>query len=360
MNLLEHRNMKNKAQKKNSPKAKPDLKLSFSKLAANRGKQVMPGIPAIKVKPAATNNNNENRKGLYDKSSDYLNQVLSAVKNRQSFALEPGFQILQRIAEGVHPQDELFIMAIHLDDRFKYVVYHSINVAIYALIMADDLGLDQTSKIELSMAALLHDIGMAVIPDKILYKQEELSPQEIEILRNRPNYSYKILCSCGDGFAYLAETAAQVYERIDGSGYPRGLKGEEIHEYAQIIGLLDMYEALVHSRPQRDKVTHFTAVKEIINSCKHRFQRKHLKSLLSIFTVFPIHSYVRLNSNAIGRVIETYADQPMRPKLQILYDSQRRKVLTERIVVLPDNPLLNIVDSVPESEIDELSKTQSG
>ena len=248
-------------------------------------------------------------------------------------------------------------MAIHLDDRFKYVVYHSINVAIYALKMADDLGLDQTSKIELSMAALLHDIGMAVIPDKILYKQEELSRQEIEILRNRPNYSYKILCSCGDGFAYLAETAAQVYERIDGSGYPRGLKGEEIHEYAQIIGLLDMYEALVHSRPQRDKVTHFTAVKEIINSCKHRFQRKHLKSLLSIFTVFPIHSYVRLNSNAIGRVIETYADQPMRPKLQILYDSQRRKVLTKRIVVLPDNPLLNIVDSVPESEIDELSKT---
>jgi hypothetical protein len=117
-----------------------------------------------------------------------------------------------------------------------------------------------------------------------------------------------------------------------------------------------MYEALIHSRPQRDKLTHFTAVKEVINTCKNRFQRKHLKSLLSIFTVFPIYSYVRLNSNAIGKVIETYADQPMRPKLQIIYDSQRRKVLTERIVVLPENPLLNIVDSVPESEIQELGK----
>jgi HD-GYP domain-containing protein (c-di-GMP phosphodiesterase class II) len=298
----------------------------------------------------------DSRKGLYDKSSIYLNQVLSAVKTRKSFALEPGFRILQKMAEGDHPQDELFIMAIHLDDRFKYVIHHSINVAIYALKMADDLGFDQASKIELAMAALMHDIGMAVIPDKILYKQEELSPQEIEILRNRPNYSYKILRSFGDGFAYLAETAAQVYERIDGSGYPRGLKRDEIHEYAQIIGLLDMYEALIHSRPQRNKLTHFTAVKEVINTCKHRFQRQHLKSLLSIFTVFPIHSYVRLNSNAIGRVIETYADQPMRPKLQIIYDSQRRKVLTERIVVLPENPLLNIVDSVSESEIHELSK----
>ncbi|UCD80351.1 MAG: HD domain-containing protein [Desulfobacterales bacterium] len=346
--------MENKAQKLNSPKAKQDLKLSFRKLAAAQDKLSPAGRPAVKTSHSP--NNNHNRKDLYDKASIYLNQLLSAVKSRKSFALEPGFRILQKMAEGTHPRDELFIMAIHLDDRFKYVIHHSINVAIYALKMADDLGFDPKRKLELGMAALLHDIGMAVIPDKILYKQQELSKQEINILRERPNYSCKILRSFGTGIAYLAESAAQVYERIDGSGYPRGLKGDEIHEYAQIIGLLDMYEALIHSRPQRDKLTHFTAVKEVINTCKHRFQRKHLKSLLSIFTVFPIHSYVRLNSNAIGKVIETYADQPMRPKLQIIYDSQRRRVLTERIVVLPENPLLNIVDSVSESEIQELTK----
>jgi HD-GYP domain-containing protein (c-di-GMP phosphodiesterase class II) len=360
MSLADFRNMKNKAQKKSSPKPKQNLKLSFRKLAANRDMQSLPvpGKQAAKTdSKSKANDNGNNRKGLYEESSLYLNQALSAVKNRKRFELEPGFRILQKMAKGDHPRDELFIMAIHLDDRYKYVIHHSINVAIYALKMADDLGLDLTRRIELSMAALLHDIGMAVIPDKTLYKQEALSRQEIEILRDQPNYSYKILRSFGHNSAYLAETAAQVYERIDGSGYPRGLRGDEIHEYAQIIGLLDMYETLIHSRPQRDKVTHFTAIKEVINTCKHRFQRKHLKSLLSIFTVFPIHSYVRLNSNAIGRVIETYADQPMRPKLQILYDSQRRKVLTERIVVLPDNPLLNIVDSVSESEILELSNS---
>ena len=359
MSLVEFRNMKNKPQANNNPNAMPEAKLSFRKLAADRAKSARRGKPAAQTEALTKTDGNtsNNRKVLYDKSSAYLSQVLNAVKGRKSFALEPGFKLLQKMAEGDHPQDELFIMAIHLDDRFNYVIHHSINVAVYALKMADDLGFDPNRKIELAMAALLHDIGMAVIPDKILYKQDELSPQEIDILRNRPNYSYKILRSFGDGFAYLAETSAQVYERIDGSGYPRGLKGDEIHEYAQIIGLLDMYEALIHSRPQRDKVTHFAAVKEVINSCKHRFQRQHLKSLLSIFTVFPIHSYVRLNSNAIGKVIETYADQPMRPKLQIVFDSQRRKVLTERIVVLPENPLLNIVDSVPESEIQELYKS---
>ncbi len=355
MSQAEFRNMENKARIERRPQAKQNMKLSFSKLAAAREKSALPGNRMLKNAPKP-HPGNKNRKGLYDQSSEYLNQVMGAVKNRASFTLDPGFRILQQMAEGDHAGDELFIMAIHRDDRFKYAIHHSINVAIYALKMADSLGFDDDRKLELAMAALLHDIGMATIPDKILYKQAELSRKEVDILRNRPNFSYKILRSFGDRFAYLAETASQVYERVDGSGYPRGLKGDEIHEYAQIIGLLDMYEALIHSRPQREKLTHFAAVKEVINNCKHRFQRKHLKSLLSIFTVFPIHSYVRLNSNAVGKVIETYAAQPMRPKLQILYDSQRRKVLTERIVVLPENPLLNIVDSVPETEIQELDQ----
>jgi putative nucleotidyltransferase with HDIG domain len=355
MSLVKFRNLNSETQKKGSPKAQQDLKLSFSKLAATQGSSVVSRRTGVTTR---TNSNGGKRKGLYDKACIYLNSVLNAVKNRKSFALDPGFQILQKIAEVDHPRDALFIMAIHLDDRFKYVIHHSVNVAIYALKMAEDLGFSKKQKLEVAMAALLHDIGMAVIPDKILYKQEKLIEQEVEILRERPNYSYKILRSFGDGFAYLAETAGQVYERVDGSGYPRAMRGDEIHEYAQIIGLLDMYEALIHSRPQREKLTHFTAVKEIINTCKNRFQRKHLKSLLSIFTAFPIHSFVLLNSNAIGKVIETYPEQPMRPKLQIVFDSQNRKVLTNRIVALPENPLLNIVDSVSENEIQELSHAQ--
>ena len=366
MSLVKFRNLTSETQKKRghptsetrkqvSPKGEQDEKLSFRKLAAKQDSLAITDRRAIQTRP---NSNGNHRKGLYDKACIYLNHVLTAVKSRKSFALEPGFKILQKMAEVGHLRDELFIMAIHLDDRFKYVIHHSVNVAVYALKMAQALGFNQKQKLEVAMAALLHDVGMAVIPDKILYKQEKLSPQEAEILKERPNYSYKILRTFGDQYAYLAESAAQVYERVDGSGYPRGIRGEEIHEYAQIIGLLDMYEALIHSRPQREKLTHFTAVKEIINTCKNRFQRNHLKLLLSIFTAFPIHSYVRLNSNAIGKVIETYPDQPMRPKLQIIFDSQKRKVLTERIVALPDNPLLNIVDSVSEGDIRTLSQKQ--
>jgi HD-GYP domain-containing protein (c-di-GMP phosphodiesterase class II) len=246
-------------------------------------------------------------------------------------------------------------MAIHLDDPNKFLIHHSVNVAIFALKMGTNLGFNKDQQLRIAMAALMHDVGTALIPEKIIHKKDRLNQQEFQVIRERPKYSYDILRSFGDDHTYLAECALQVYERIDGSGYPQGLKGDEIHEYAQIIGLVDMYEALIHSRPQRKKLLHLAAVKDIIQTSKNCFQRKHLKTLLSIFSIFPIYSYVRLNSEAIGKVIETYPDQPMRPKLQIVYDSQKRKVLTERIINLPEHPLLHIMDSVSEEDIKELA-----
>jgi len=250
--------------------------------------------------------------------------------------------------------DVLFVMAIRPDNRYPFIVAHCVNTAIFAAKIGAGLGLSRSRQIQIGLAALLHDIGTALIPENIVNKAGRLTEQELALFRERPQRSYRILHGMGDSTAYLADIAQQVYERIDGSGYPLGLKGDEIHEDAQIIGLVDMYEALVHNRPHRENWLHFAAVKEIIKHSKSAFQRKHLKCLLNVFSIFPVSSYVRLNSDAVGRVIETYPDQPMRPKLQIIFDSQMRKVLAERIVKLSENPLLNIVDSVSERELKEM------
>ena len=299
----------------------------------------------------------KNRHLLYEEAATYMDEVLMALRNRKGFDLDKGFEIITKIVNYSHPQDPVLIMALHKDDWRRYVIYHAVNVAIFAIKMADHLGFDGSKQVEIGMAGFLHDVGMAVIPKNILFKQGRLNNNEAKIFRQRPNLSSKILRTLGSEYAYTAECAAQVYERTDGSGYPRGLKADEMHEYAQIIGLLDMYESLIHSRPQRGKWTPFAAVKEIINTSKNQFGKQYLKALLSIFTAFPIHSYVRLNSDAIGKVIETYPDQPLRPKIKIMYDSQKRKVLTEKIVALPEDPLLNIIDSISEKEVRQMTES---
>lgn len=345
--MVQFRNIEVKDQSAGDQRIKKKSKLSFVKIAAHQEKA---GKADPRFGPG------ENRKIFYEEALTYLNQVMGAVRNREKFSLETGLQIIRKIATGNPSQDPVLIMALHVNDRFKFVLHHGVNVAVFAIKLAKYLGFSLDKQIELGLAGLLHDVGTAAIPDQVIYKQEKLNEKEIKLFRERPNYSAKILNAFGHDYAYLAECAAQVHERIDGSGYPRGIHGNEINAYAKIIGLLDVWEALIHSRPHRDKLAPFAAVKEIINTGKDRFEQKHLKALLNTFTVFPLYSYVRLNSDAIGRVIETYPDQPMRPKIRIVYDSQKQKVLTDRIVALPDDPLLHIVDSVTDEEIRQLSK----
>jgi len=345
--VVQFRNIKTKSETLNAPSTHNDAKLSFAKLT---GGQPKAGNKGIQAKP------DKSRKLLYGEASEYLGEVFNALRSRKGFALEKGFEIVQKIVAVNYPQDPVLILALHQDDWRQYVTQHPVNVAVFAIKMADHLGFEKSKQVEIGMAGLLHDVGMAAVPDNILFKQGKLNDAETKIFRQRPNLSSKILRTLGPQFAYLAECAVQVYERIDGSGYPRGLKANEMHEYAQIIGLLDMYESLIHSRPQRAKQTPFAAVKEIIKTSKKHFRREYLKALLGIFTAFPIHSYVKLNSDAIGKVIETYPDQPMRPKIQIIYDSQKRKVLTEKIVALPEESLLHIVDSISETKIKKLGE----
>lgn len=297
----------------------------------------------------------EKRSVLFTQANDYLRMAFDSVKQDKLFSLEPGFKILEKIVDTRTPIDALFLRAIHDEEAYDLMISPSVNVAIYAIKMAGNLGFSKTRQVGIGMVGLMHDIGMAKIPAELVYKQD-LTDEEFSIFKERPRYGYDILQVFNDDYPYLPECALQIHERIDGSGYPHGLQADEINEYAQIIGLVDIYEALIHSRPQREKILHFYAVKEIIKTGKDKFQQRFLKALLNTFSIFPLNSYVRLNSDAIGRVIQTYPDQPMRPKIQIIYDSQNKRVLTERYISLPEHSLLYIVDSVSEQELIDLSE----
>ena len=329
-----------------------DLKLSFAKLAAQAAPAQAAARPAPRVLPAAASV--PERGALYAAAFRFLEQTFPAVHGGKGVALAQARAIVERMAAAPAGPDALFVAALHRDDRARYPVQHGVNVAVYAVKMAQDLGLERERQVELGMCGLLHDIGMARIPEELIHRPGALGEQDREILRRRPAAAFDILKGLGPEAVAIAECAAQVCERMDGSGYPRGLRGDEIHESAKIIGLLDLYEALVHSRPNRQRLSFFEAMKYIFKSCKTQFERRHMKSLLRVFTVFPVHSYVLLNSEAIGRVVETSPDQPMRPKLQILLDAQRRKTLAERTVALAEEPLLNIVRCVSEAEMTDL------
>ena len=219
--MVQFRNIENKPGTRKGLSGNKNAKLSFAKLTKGQPKAVTTGIQA---KP------DKSRKLLYGEASEYLGEVIIALRSRKGFTLEKGFGIVQKIVAVNYPQDPVLILALHQDDWHQYVTQHPVNVAVFAIKIADHLGFEKSKQIEIGMAGLLHDVGMAAVPDKILYKQGKLDDSEKKIFRQRPNFSSKILRALGPEYAYLAECAVQVYERIDGSGYPRGLKADEMHE----------------------------------------------------------------------------------------------------------------------------------
>jgi HD-GYP domain-containing protein (c-di-GMP phosphodiesterase class II) len=213
--------------------------------------------------------------------------------------------------------------------------------------MGATMGLPRENLVELGLAGLLHDIGKLRVPEAILFKKEPLlSEEERGVIRTYPYESHAILNPLGGNYTSLAECVLHVMEKIDGSGYPQGLQGTAIHPYAQIIGLVDIYEAISHNRPYRSKMLHFHAVKEILKVYKHAFHHELFRSLLATFSFFPISSYVKLNSGAIGKVTETHPEYPFRPTVDVVLDAQKRRVPVRRVIDLREQQALCVVDAV--------------
>jgi HD-GYP domain-containing protein (c-di-GMP phosphodiesterase class II) len=293
-------------------------------------------------------------KDWYHRACRFMGDVFLKVRNQEKPNLTEGEALIDEIVQaslrGNLPQ-ELLIMAQYGNETSSFLVNKAVNVTVFAIFMGDSLELPKERLLELGLAALLHDIGKVRVPEEILYKEATLNNDELEVLQKYPHDSFDILHGLGDKYHYLAECALHVNEKLDGSGFPQGLQGDAINPYARIIGILELYEAMTHNRPQRQKFSHFEAVKEIIKTKKSAYQRELLKAFLNTFGIFPLHCLVKLNSGAVGRVIQTYEEQPLRPKIEIIVDAQNKRVKVPRTIDLREQQVLYIADALTEENL---------
>ncbi len=217
------------------------------------------------------------------------------------------------------------------------------NVAVLAIRLGREIDYDERRCLALGLCALMHDVGMLTIPQEVL-DSPQFTEEQFALLHRHPLESQKMVQAFGKAFSWISKIVVQVHERQDGSGYPRGLKGEQIHEVARILGLADTYEAMSHPRSDRKALVTYHALKEIIDLRNSHFDRKLIKALINIVSIFPLGSLVKLNNGEVGRVIRTSRMHPTRPTVEVLLDSRGQKVRPPRPIDLEDEPMLYIVD----------------
>jgi HD-GYP domain-containing protein (c-di-GMP phosphodiesterase class II) len=171
------------------------------------------------------------------------------------------------VNNNVLPRD-LYRLARHDFNTFTHIT----NVTSYGVILAERLGLCDDSQFEpLAKAAILHDIGKRFIPASILQKPAKLDPEERAIIETHPQRGYEELCERGDMSHEQLMIVYQHHERFDGKGYPVGFQGEEIHPWARMLAVVDVFDAMTGTRPYRRPATAAEAMDYISKSSGTHF-----------------------------------------------------------------------------------------
>jgi HD-GYP domain-containing protein (c-di-GMP phosphodiesterase class II) len=262
-------------------------------------------------------------------------------------------------AEGAHPikaveelinkvinaleTDAKNLTKLSLDDYPRvedYFYYHITNVTILSIELANGLGYERKELLEIGTAAFIHDIGL-IKYENVIETSKALTKMEYDAIKNHPNAGLEALNKLGSAVTpAMRDVVCQEHERLDGSGYPNGLKGSQITEQAQVVGLIDVYEALTHQRPYMNKHK-IEAIKSILGM-KSAFDPRLVKALIERVGVFPVGVFVRLNTKEIGMVVDNNTKLPFRPVVSIVYDSEGRQLKEPKLVNLADNSVIFI------------------
>jgi len=224
---------------------------------------------------------------------------------------------LQREAEFLSEELEVVDLLNVVRTADKYTYHHSLNVSILANKFGKWLGLDEADIEMLTQAGLLHDIGKTKIPDEILNKADELSDQEYQWIKRHSKYGYNMLKDSESIPAKVAEAVLTHHERYDGSGYPDGLKGQEIPLFGRILAIVDTFDAITAERNYQKKSSPFKAIKVFVKEDSTHFDHK-LKTVFTenIPNLF-LQERVLLSDGQEGRVVFINPRHPERPVVEV-------------------------------------------
>lgn len=211
------------------------------------------------------------------------------------------------------------LTSIHSQD--SYLFQHSVNVAILAGIMGMAKGMNKQQLEDLGIGALLFDIGMTKMPETIVNQPRTFTDEERKLLESHPMEGFNILRKFHDISVVSAHCALQHHERFDGSGYPRGLKGKDIHIFGQIVGLADMYDALVSPRPFRKRHTTSEAIEFLFAAGGTYFDHDLIKLFCNHISIYPNATTLLLNTGQTVVVVQNSELALHRPKVRVILEA---------------------------------------
>ncbi len=259
---------------------------------------------------------------IHTEALSMVGNALEAAKMGEMIELEGFDSMAENFMDSVKRNQNALACLSRIRDKDSYLMEHSVNVAVLMSVLGKHLKLERSYLHQCVTGALLHDIGKVLIPDTILHKPGKLTPDEFNIMKRHSLYSRKIL-EKSRGFPQVAvNVAGQHHERLDGRGYPEGLKGDFVSKEARMASVVDIYDAITADRVYHKGMPPSAALKRMLEWCGPHLDTQYVHAFIKAIGVYPVGSLVELESGLAGIVVEEVPGS-IKPIVKVIYSLKK-------------------------------------
>ena len=296
---------------------------------------------------------------VYDEASVALNKVLNNFRLNNYITMPEIKTCVQGVMKSIMRNPNALLLLSHMRSKCQDTVTHCMNTCVFSTLFGRYLGFNEEQLMQLSIAALLHDVGEAKVPKAILDKRNiGLTPEEKRLMQLHTQQGAEMLRKIPEIPDEVAEVAYSHHERIDGKGYPRGLNETQITRMSKIVTIVDAYEQVTNSSDPKTQISCSEALKSIYAMRDTCFDTELVEGFIKCMGIYPIGSVVQLNNGSTGVVIGMKADKHLLPTVMVIRDRSGELKQPPQVINLDrfrdhdGNPLLVINKVMQPNELD--------
>ncbi len=252
-----------------------------------------------------------------------ITNMMEDVKSGEAINPDQAENVVENIITSAFRNQDALISLLRIKQADEYTYLHSISSCVLLVSFCKYLGLDQKLIKDVAIGGLLHDVGKMKIPDEIISKPGKLSETEYELIKKHVEYGLEII---GDtpGISQISrDIISQHHERIDGTGYPKGLKGNENSKFGQMAAIVDIYDAMTSQRCYRDKLQPTAVLSKLYDWGKAHFDNELVKQFIQCVGIYPVGTLIRLKNGFLAVVINRGNKNMLLPIIRIIYNTKR-------------------------------------
>lgn len=250
---------------------------------------------------------------------------------------EAAMSLVESIVESVMRSPGALISLARIKNRDDYTYMHSVAVCALMISLARQLGLGDDEVRVAGLAGLLHDLGKAMIPPEILNKPGKLTDQEFAIIKSHPAEGYKLLSEANGVGQVARDVCLHHHEKVDGTGYPERLKGDEISIFAKMGAVCDVYDAITSDRPYKRGWDPGESIRRMVEWSKDHFEERVFQAFVRSVGIYPIGALVRLESGRLGVVVDQGGKSLLAPRVRVFYSTRSDAHIAPQLLDLSRN-----------------------